>query len=344
LWNLHGTVKSLQPETILQFDVDPKLARIEPSRAVPLFEEMIAQIESIPGVRSASVSSRGDNFLKFTDSTSGRVFLASYFYARENFFSTMGIQLLAGRSFDRTDDPSSPKVVVVNEAFAHKYFPDVSPLGKTANGQIVGVVRDTKLGRFRRDVQPMIYYPYRQAGYGRMTFRIRTGVEPSSIIPFVREAVQKTDSHLPLSNVGTFADQVDQGLAVENMFAGLSTLFGVLALVLTCVGFYGVMTYNVARRTNEIGVRMALGAGRFDVLQLILNQGLVLVMIGSALGVAIAVVSSRFVASVLYGLAPDDGFTIGIAVLVIAVIAALAAFIPARKASRIDPLAALRYE
>jgi predicted permease len=344
LHNLHGVVAGFDPGRLLQFDINPTLAKIEPAKVAPLFEQMIERIESIPGVQSASVSSGGENFLGFKDKISGRSFRASYAQVRENFFETMGIPLIAGRGFSAADNQAARQVVIVNEAFVHQYFPDASPLGQTANGEIIGVVRDSKLGRLREGVAPAIYYSYRQGGYGRMTFRIRTKVNPDSVIPAVRQAVQQVDSHLPLSNVRTLAEQVDQTLAKEKMFAGLSTLFGVLALVLTCVGFYGILAYGVARRTNEIGIRMALGAKRFDVLRLVMSEGLFLVLIGSAVGVCGALASTGYIASILFNLEPNDGLTITLAVLLMVGIAVAAAFLPARKASRIDPLVAVRYE
>jgi ABC-type antimicrobial peptide transport system permease subunit len=165
-----------------------------------------------------------------------------------------------------------------------------------------------------------------------------------SVFPAVRDAVRQIEPQLPISNVRTLAEQVIQGLPEENMFAGLSTLFGILALALTCVGFYGLMGYSVARRTNEIGIRMALGAKRTDVLHLVMSEGLSLVIIGAGFGVAGALVATRYVENILFGLPPNDGITIAAAVAVMIVVAAVAVFLPARKASRVDPLVALRYE
>jgi ABC-type antimicrobial peptide transport system permease subunit len=256
----------------------------------------------------------------------------------------MGVPLLMGRNFTAHDAAQAKPVVIVNEAFVSMHFPGESPLGKTANGEIIGVVRNAPPVNLRRPTQPAIYWAYRQGAFGRMTFRVRTTVDAASVFPAIRDSLQEVDAQLPISNVRTFAEQVNRGLAQENMFAGLSTLFGVLAVVLTCVGFYGVMAYDVARRTNEIGVRLAMGARPVQMSRLIMSEGLFLVVIGAGLGILGAFASTHYVESVLFGVAADDGITITAAVFVMLVIAAIAAFLPARKASRIDPLIALRYE
>ncbi len=288
--------------------------------------------------------------VSFTARTTGRTLGGQYLYVHENFFETMGVHVLLGRSFTTADRQGTRPVVIVNETFVHNFFPDTSPLGKTANGEIIGVVRDTRLGRFRQPPGPAVYWPYGHTGagpgfnYGRITFRVRTKLDPTAIFPAIRDSLTRVDSYLPISNVRTLAEQVDRGLAQESMFAGLSTLLGILALILTCVGFYGIMAYSVARRTNEVGVRMALGAQRLDVFGLVMSEGLFLVLIGTVLGIGGALGLSRYVESILFGLAPDDGATIIAAVLLMIAVAAVAAFIPARKAAAVDPLVALRYE
>jgi predicted permease len=342
--NYHAIVSGYDPDHVLQFDVDPGLARYDAAKLNPTLQQMMERIKSIPGVRSASLSCCGNNFMTFTDKDTGRRFAAQFQWVSEEFFNTLGVPLLMGRGFTPADGKGARPVVIVNEAFLHANFPDSSPIGKTANGEIIGVVRDAAFGRFKQRPAPAIYWTYRQGGFGRMTFRIRTNTDPASVFPQIRQTLMQVDSHLPISNVRTLAEQVDRGLAQENMFAGLSTLFGILALILTSVGFYGIMAYSVARRTNEIGVRMALGARGADVLRLVMSEGLVLVMIGVGLGIGGALASTRYIESILFGLAPDDGATIVAVVLLMLGIAALAAFIPARRASRVDPLVALRYE
>ncbi len=346
--NLHSVVSAYDPDHVLQFDVDPSLMNYEYGKIVTVLEQMVERIESIPGVRAATVTSGGTNFGTFDDKLSGRAFAAQFQYVRENYFETLGVPLLMGKGLTASDRQGTPPVLMVNEAFVHKYFPNTSAVGKTAGGEIVGVVRDAKIGRLRQEPGPAMYFAYRQrggfAGAGRMTFRVRTDVEPMSVFPAVRDALQKIDSHLPIANARSMTDGINLAYARENMFAGLSTLFGTLALILTCVGFYGIIAYSVARRTNEIGVRIALGAKRFDVLRLVMSEGLFLVIAGIGFGVGGALASGRYIQTILFGLAPDDGVTIILAISVMIAIALLAAFLPARKASRVDPLTALRDE
>jgi len=343
--NFRNVVAGYDPDHLLQFDINPALARYDRARVVPVLEEMIERIRAVPGVRSASFSCCGNNFGSFTDKSSGKVVSGQYLYVRENFFDTVGVPMLMGRPLTAADTEGSRPVLVVNEAFVHANFPDTSPLGKTANGEIVGVVRDAPLGSLRQQPAPAMYWAFRQGGgYGRVTFRVRTNVDAMSIYPSIRDSLRQVESRLPVFNVRTFAMQVEQGLAQENMFAGLSTLFGILAVVLTCVGFYGIMAYSVARRTSEIGVRLALGAKPLDVLRLIMSEGLFLVIAGSGVGIAGALASTQYIESILFGLPADDGITITAAVFLMIAVAAAAAFFPARKAARLDPVIALRYE
>jgi predicted permease len=342
--NFRGVVEAYDPEHLLQFDVDPSLVQFDRSRLTSVLEQMVERIESVPGVRSASVSCCGNNFMNSTDKASGKPITGQILWVRENFFETMGVPLLMGRSFTAQDAAQAKPVAIVNETFARMHFPGESALGKTANGEIVGVVGDAQFGDLRRPASPAVYWAYRQGAYGRMTFRIRTRVEATSVYPAIRDSLEDLNSELAISNVRTFAEQVERGLAQENMFAGLSAVFGVLAVVLTCVGFYGTMAYAVARRTNEIGVRMALGAKPLQMLRLIMSEGLILVVLGAGLGVLGALASARYIESILFGVSADDGITIIGAVILMLAIAALAALMPARRASRIDPLAAVRYE
>jgi predicted permease len=329
----------------LQFDINPSLARYDRNRLANVVEAMIARIESVPGVRSATFSCCGNNFMSSTDNTSGRTITGQILWVWENFFETMGVPLRTGRALTARDAAGTPEVVVVNEAFVRQHHPNDTPIGKTAKGEIIGVVADTPFGSLRRGPGPVLYWPYRQGGaYGRLTFRVRTNIDAMAVLPAIRDSIQQIEPLLPISNVRTLTEQIIQGLPEENMFAGLSTLFGILAVILTCVGFYGLMAYSVARRTNEIGLRMALGATRPNVLRLVMSEGLLLVAIGGAIGVAGALASTRYIERILFGLPPNDILTIAAAVLLMIAVAAVAAFLPARRASRVDPLVALRYE
>jgi ABC-type antimicrobial peptide transport system permease subunit len=234
-----------------------------------------------------------------------------------------------------------------------KYFPNENPIGQhfgstpeTAGQlEVVGVLRDAKYDSVRDDTPPTMYVPYlQQTRPPQATFYVRTAGDPNAAIGSIREAVRQIDSTLPMRNVITQVEQVEKRLQQERVFAQAYALFGVLALVLASIGLFGLMSYSVARRTNEIGIRMALGAHARDVLGLVMRESLTLVAIGVVAGVASAVAAGRLVESLLFGLTPTDAPTMAVAVAVMIVVAGFAAYLPARRAARVDPLVALRYE
>jgi predicted permease len=236
---------------------------------------------------------------------------------------------------------------------ARKYFGETNPLGQRfgfggpeTGGQIeiVGVARDAKYTDLRRETPPTVYTPYQQETPGQVNFAVRTAGDTGALTASIREAVRDVDKNLPLFNVKTQSQQADESLAQERLFATLSSFFGLLALLLASIGLYGVMSYNVARRTNEIGIRMALGARRGDVVRLVLQETLLLVLIGLVVGFGTALATTRLISSMLFGLTPNDPITIMLAAWLLIGVAMLAGYLPARRASRIDPMVALRYE
>jgi predicted permease len=257
--------------------------------------------------------------------------------------------------------PVAAVSVLVNKAFVHRYFANEDPLGKrvththghsastksfdtspkSRNWQIVGVVTDTKYDTLRRQVQPIVYVPFTSGG---TYFQLRSTLDPRALIPTVRSTADKIDNNLPLSNIRTQTQAIDELLSQERMIARLSGFFGVLALALACIGLYGLLSYEVSRRTREIGIRMALGAVQRDVLSLVVGQGIVLAIVGTAVGIGVALGVTRYLASMLYEVHANDPLTmIGVAVL-LAIVALAACYIPARRATRVDPMVALRYE
>jgi predicted permease len=251
--------------------------------------------------------------------------------------------------------------VLVNEAFVRQYFAKENPLGKhimhthghsastnsfdtspkSRNWQIVGIVTDTKYDSLRRTIQPMIYVPFTSGG---TYFELRAALDPRTLIPTVRSVANKIDNNVPLSHIRTQTQVIDELLSQERMVARLSGFFGVLALVLACIGLYGLLSYEVSRRTHEIGIRVALGAQQRDVLSLVVGQGIVLAIVGTAVGIGVALGVTRFLASMLYDVHANDPPTmIGVALL-LAIVALAACYIPARQATRVDPMVALRYE
>jgi predicted permease len=257
--------------------------------------------------------------------------------------------------------PAAAVSVLVNEAFVRRYFANENPLGKhiththghsastksfdtspkSRNWQIVGVVTDTKYDTLRRQIQPIIYVPFTSGG---TYFQLRSALDPRALIPTVRSIADKIDNNLPLSQIRTQTQVIDELLAQERMIARLSGFFGVLALVLACVGLYGLLSYEASRRTREIGIRMALGAQPRDVLSLVVGQGIMLASVGTAVGIGVALGVTRYLASMLYDVQANDPLTmIGVAVL-LGIVALAACYIPARRATRVDPMVALRYE
>ncbi|MDQ3918699.1 MAG: FtsX-like permease family protein, partial [Acidobacteriota bacterium] len=276
---------------------------------------------------------------------------------RENFLSAMGIPLLAGRDLSVHDDSQTPRVAVVNETFAKKFFPGENPLGKrfgfdpetSSQIEIVGLARDAKYADLREEVHPTVYLPWAQElrSLGTATFEVRSQGDPATQVAALRQAAREVDANLPLKDIKTQIEQVDETLSMERLFAKLLNLFGLLAQTLAAVGIYGVLAWSVAQRTREIGIRMALGAQRGDVLLMILRQGLVLVLVGVACGLFAAYALLKYLASatrMLYGVSPTDPLTFGGIALLLTLVALAASYLPARRATRVDPLIALRTE
>ena len=281
-----------------------------------------------------------------TDSVNRLVISADY-------FSTMGMSLQQGRGFTDHDDQNAPKVAVINETAVRKYFPNENPIGRRFGStietagqlEIVGVLRDAKYDSVRDPAPPTMYVPYLQQPRTPQTiFQLRTSGDPIAAVGAIREAVRQIDPNLPLMDVSTQLDTVEKRLKQERIFAQAYTLFGGLALLLASIGLFGLMSYSVARRTNEVGIRMALGARARDVLTLVMRESMTLVAAGVVIGVVTAVAAGRLVTTLLFGLAATDTLTIATAVTVMFVVSGLAAYLPARRASRVDPLVALRYE
>jgi predicted permease len=364
LINLRQVDVGFNPENLLLFRVNPDARRYDQNRTIALYNDLLQRIAVLPGVRATGLSGPG----LLSGSVNGtRLYVhgRSYPVGRDqgttndinrlvvspNFFEMMEIPVLYGRSFTVRDNETAPKVAVINEAAVKKFFPDSSPLGQrfgssveTSNQiEIVGVLKDAKYSSVRDPAPPTMYMPFSQRGGGGV-IAVRTAGDPSSLTNTVREAIRQLDSNLPMTDVSTQLEQIDLRFQQEKLFAQASSLFGGLAMVVAAIGIFGLMSYNVSRRTNEIGIRMALGARREDVLQLVMGESMLLVTLGVATGLVISLAVGRFVESLLFGLAARDSATIALAVSLMIAVSALAAFLPARRASRVDPMVALRYE
>lgn len=252
------------------------------------------------------------------------------------------------------DLPARP--AIVNQAFVRKYFPQANPVGrvfgteaadpakgveKSAGWEIEAVVSDAKYNRLRRAVEPTIYIP---SSGGSVSFAVRTAGEPSPFVPQIRAIVSQMDNNLPVFEIRTESQQLDRQVFVERLVARLSGFFGALALLLACIGLYGLVSYEVARRTREIGIRSALGAARRDVLRLVLAEGMRLALVGAGLGITLALVVTRLAKEMLFGVNAADPLTFVLVTLLLFSVTLLACFVPARRAMRVDPVVALRYE
>jgi predicted permease len=266
------------------------------------------------------------------------------------FFSTMSIPVLRGRAFTEHDDKAAPHVAIINEAAARELFPDGDVLGrrignsfeKSNDYEIIGVVRDIKYASVRDPGPPTMYRCVLQAPMRSLNVVLRTSGDPLAMTEAVRSAMRDVDPTLPIQRFTSQTEQISLRFAQERLFATAYSAFGALALVLACIGLFGLMSYNVARRTNEIGIRMALGAQRGTVVGMVMRESLGLVCIGVALGLVSALWAGRFVTAVLFGLPAHDGATIAAATVLIALVCAVAGYLPARRASMVDPMVALR--
>jgi predicted permease len=396
LRNLHNLNPGFDTRSILLFGVNPTAAGYTDQKTAQLYKDLQQRFAALPGVISASYS---EDALLSGNHSSNDVHLdgappksnvsVEWLAVGLDFFSTMRIPLLAGRTFTpadfasaaatnaavtaaadaqakatrpsgptsvkQSDAQAAPLPVIINEAFAREYFPNQDPVGKhVGNAQedepatdpqpgylIVGITGNTKYNNLRVEIEPTMYLPQvRNSAH----FELRTAADPLALVRAVRGVVSSVDNNLPLFDVRTQTKQIEQTLFLDRLMSQISSAFALLALALACIGLYGLLSYEVSRRTRELGIRMALGAQRRDLLRLVVGQGILLVLLGAAIGIAAAIGLTRFMSAILNGVHADDPLTFaGVAVL-LTLVALAACYIPARRAMRVDPIIALRYE
>jgi predicted permease len=372
--NLHAQDYGFVPDRVLIFSLGHGPSDRSPEAMGVVERGARARVLAIPGVQSASFS----GIMLFSPSDIASPFtipgqpepadgprLARYNSVSPGYFETVGMRIVAGRPFTDADDAlSAPRVAIVNERFARRYFPDgalgrrivlgrpgraknapgAAPTAADPQIEIVGVAGDAKYNNLREDPKPLFFLPFAQMTRSLRALEVRTSQPASAIAAPVRDALSGVSKDIMIRGVTTLAEQVDASLAAERLLLRLCVLFGGLALLLACVGLYGVIAYSVAQRTPEIGVRVALGATPASVMHGVLRETMGLVIAGVALGVPAALLSTRLLTSFLYGLTPRDPITLASASAVLLAAGALAAAVPARRAGRVDPIVALRYE
>jgi len=367
LANLSGVDPGFQAQKLLLFSVDGSQSGYQGDKLLGLYERIREKVAEIPGVRAATLSdvalisgsgSNGDLTIPGYRPKNGGTAMAYELRVGSHFLTTMKIPIVLGRDLDNRDGPKAPRVAVINETLARNYFAPESPVGQIFYSghpknlrpqdqiEIVGICKDAKYETLKNDTQPTVYLPYQQDRdlSSGMTFELRTALPPMAIAGAVQRAVAEIDRNVPVAEMRTQEEQIRMTLGTERMFAGVVGSFGVIAALLAAIGLYGVMAYTVARRTNEIGIRLALGAGRGDVQWMVLRESLWMVAAGLVVGIPAALALTQLVREALYGIQPNDPVSFVAAGALMVTVAAVAAWIPARRAARVDPMRALRCE
>jgi predicted permease len=361
LVNLTNVDTGFHRENVIRLRVDPSsVGYKEDARLTGLYEQVEERVTELPGVVATSFS-----IFTFNEGTwNNRIWVQGYVsdHSETNvhhnavgsgYFAAMGIPLVAGRTFGPQDTATSPKVGVISETMARTLFPKGSPIGQrygrggsehASDIEVIGVIKDVKIHSLDEETQLSDYLPYTQNVRYLNDFEVRYTGNSDAAIAAIREAIHEVHRSLPISDVMTLNERVERSTTNQHLVAELSAFFGLLAVFLSCIGIYGLMSYVVSRRTNEIGVRVALGAERSQVLWSVMRESIWLVALGIVIGVPVAVAGSRLISSMLYGLRASDPMTLFAGVGVLSTVAALAGYLPARRASLVDPMISLRYE
>jgi predicted permease len=378
LRNLRSVDLGFDSDHLLVFALDPTLAGYKGTQVDALYRDLQEQVAALPGVNSVTYSwtslLRGwewDTGIHIPGTPEKESADAHYLPVGPKFFSTMRIPLKTGRDFNATDfeaaaaraarpprekpDPKAPPTtVIVNETFVRRFFPHVNPLGqhieeplpddptgpRGPGWEIIGVAADARYEGLRGDFEPTMY----SASARNASFSVRTAADPMAMVPAIRNLINHRDGNLAMSHISTEDQQIDQLVFIERLVARLSSFFGLLAMLLACTGIYGLLSYEVTRRTREIGIRMAIGAQQKDVVGMVVRQGLLVALAGAVIGAGASFAVGGLVKSILYRVRTGDPLTLVAVTAILLVVALAACFFPARRATRVDPLVALRYE
>ena len=360
LQNLRSFDTGFGKENVLLASLNPSLNGYSKERSAAFYDELLKRTRALPGVKFASVASDSpisggwdQNIIVVEGYTprEGERMSADYTHISNDYFKSLEIPFVMGRDFDERDRTGAPRVVIVNEKLAKHFFGTTDVIGKhigldgVPDRMIVGVVKDAQYVNLRANIRRHFYVPTAQvSALTNLTLHVKTTSEPSVVAEQLRAELKSLDPHLPLYNIKTLSTEIDESLVQERLVTWLCAAFGVLATLLTALGLYGVLTFSVARRTREIGIRVALGAQRGDVFRMVMMRGVILVAVGVAIGLATSFAFSRLLTALLFGVTPNSVTTLaGVSAGLIAV-ALLACYIPARRATKVDPMVALRYE
>jgi len=363
LANLRTLDPGFETNNLIQFGLAPESLNYSDDRSHALFQQLESRLSALPGIEAVGLA--GVAVLSNDDWENGITVagyaakpgenMSPYFNSvSPGYFHALGIHVLAGRDFRPSDTKQSSQVAIVNESFARYYFGNEQAVGRRigrgtdpgtpTNIEIVGVVNDTKYESLKQPSPRQVFLSATQSYVGNATVYVRTAHEPQTAFETIRKTVHELDPNVPITSLKTLDHQVNESLATERMIATLSTGFSILATLLAVIGLYGVMSYTVTRRAREIAIRMALGALKGNVIWLVMRDVLLLVGVGIAVAIPLALALAHLVQAELYGLQPTDPFSIACATLLLAAVALLAGFIPARRAAAHDPIRVLRYE
>ena len=364
LSNLRDLDPGFRVEQLVSFELDPSLSGYDDNRTRSLYTQLQERLTGMPGIESTGYAimrvldgNEWDSSVTVEgyDAAEGENMNPHFNAVSPNYFATMEIPFLDGRDFRISDLEDEPKVCIVNETFARRYFPDGDAVGRRIGQgidpdteldiEIVGVVADSMYENMRQEIPRQVFLPYEQVGVATgVVFYARTTTDATSLFPSVRSSMRELDSNVPLYGMRTLDEQVDRSLTTERMIAGLSASFGGLATLLAIIGLYGVMSFSVARRAREIAIRMAFGAPARNVVRMVMREVGLLVGLGIAIAIPSYIGLSRLIGSQLYGISAGDAMSVGGAVALLTTVALLAGFLPARRAATLDPMHVLRYE